>query len=79
MDTPQRVPLISQARHTFEGRQLKAGDPFTALPGDADDLLALHMATRAPAGDYQTSALTAEKPAAPAKGRYKRRDLRARN
>lgn len=79
MDTPQRVPLISQARHTFEGRQLKSGDPFTALPGDADDLLALNMATRAPAGDYPTTALAAETTAAPAKRRYKRRDLRARN
>lgn len=84
-----RVPLISTAKHRFEGRTLMPNDAFTAELRDAEDLIAMNFARRAPtaavAGTYATIALTAEKipaaatpaPAVKPKRRYRRRDLKA--
>ncbi len=71
--------LVSTAKHKYQGRWLKPGDPFLATATDADDLLALKFATRAPA-KIHTADMTAESDAALAepqrtKRAYHRRDM----
>jgi len=71
----EKVRLISSARHVYDGRAISSGQVFEASPQDAEDLIAMHFATR-----YETTDMQAAKPE-PVKrgkrGKYKRRDMRA--
>lgn len=68
-----KIPMISNAKHTYDGKTLMPNEPFEALnEDDADELKCIGFATRAkaptaaavarPAATYQTRVLVADKP-----------------
>jgi uncharacterized protein (DUF1330 family) len=60
-----KVKLVSSARHNYGGRTLSVGDEFEATEQDAEDLIALHFATRP------------QRKTLHVKREYKRRDMKA--
>lgn len=88
MPQEARVHLRAEAFQLRNGKKVYRGDPFTASPEEAADLVALSFASVVDHGiDKEVEApplkptirrkvLTAEKPA-PTPGSYRRRDLRA--
>lgn len=68
------VPLISEARHRYDGTWLKRGDPFMASAQDAEDLITLRFATKAQdTALYATRVMEADTPRT--KRAYHRRDV----
>lgn len=65
MTAARKVRLLSAARHVYDGRLIVPNQLFEATEQDAEDLIALHFATR-----YEDDL---PKP----KRSYRRRDMKA--
>lgn len=80
------VPMISLKAHRYGRDDLKKNDPFDARPCDVSLLTALGRAmeakddgkSSAPPKPAQAARQTAAKKKQPAKGKYNRRDMRAK-
>ena len=90
MATQGKVLLRAEARQLVQGKLYLRGDLFYVDEDDADDLVAVHFATRVPPKEKPAPAvvtalqLVADESVhpsierkAPARGRYARRDLRS--